>query len=567
MDQESNTTRKLIQFLSNKGYRVEQSNNAERLLDYVKQDSIDVLILDVSVGSSNGAELISMIKNIDRLLPIIVTSTDDSIEVAAHVREQGIFFYTIKPLDMEEIALAVENALNRRYSRRIPDHCYDEIASKKNNGDEQLMTIHEASSFLRLRPRTLQRLSRQGAIPAIKIGLQWYFIKDQITRWLRMTANNNQRDLHALVFDVLDEGVAVINKRMQLLSCNQAYMRLLNCGEQQGIDEQHSAVDQWLLVPGGELAAPVRQAFVSRDIVRCTCTDRSIRGQQRYFDIVALPVKNARGHVDYVVEVVRDTTQLYDTNRHLNWIMEFFVHECKGTLGPVMLNISALADPHLAGKINNETKQSMLLSSLCSIKFLHDMIRNYIVSYNVEQGRLPCCPRFISFKKDLIEPCLSEFQPVLHKRTMGVSVLADDGCRLFCDPELFRIAIGNLVNNAIKYGTEGTTVVCRATDDHDCVEIQILNEGLGIAPDALSSVFERFIRFDKVGVSGTGLGLHIVKKIVEQHGGTVRADAGFIIDGRFVVYKDVPDGMDHATEGCRRFAAITMKVPHYVPQE
>lgn len=85
-------------------------------------------------------------------------------------------------------------------------------------------------------------------------------------------------------------------------------------------------------------------------------------------------------------------------------------------------------------------------------------------------------------------------------------------------------AVANLVDNAVAYSPEGSqvTLTCRRTDDH--VEIAVTDQGIGIAPEELDRIFERFYRSDQArsrATGGTGLGLAIVKHIATNHGGRV----------------------------------------------
>ncbi|MEU3458270.1 ATP-binding protein [Micromonospora sp. NPDC006766] len=85
-------------------------------------------------------------------------------------------------------------------------------------------------------------------------------------------------------------------------------------------------------------------------------------------------------------------------------------------------------------------------------------------------------------------------------------------------------AVANLVENAINYSGEGTTVrvTARATDEH--VEVAVADQGIGIAPNEVDRIFERFYRADQArsrATGGTGLGLAIVKHIASNHGGRV----------------------------------------------
>ena len=84
--------------------------------------------------------------------------------------------------------------------------------------------------------------------------------------------------------------------------------------------------------------------------------------------------------------------------------------------------------------------------------------------------------------------------------------------------------LGNLVDNAIRYTPEGGTITLSLFRDGDWARLEVADTGLGIAPEHLPHIFERFYRVDKArsrAKGGTGLGLAIVKGIAEQHGGKV----------------------------------------------
>ncbi len=99
------------------------------------------------------------------------------------------------------------------------------------------------------------------------------------------------------------------------------------------------------------------------------------------------------------------------------------------------------------------------------------------------------------------------------------------------DPVRLRQAIGNLVSNAVRHTPEGGTVTLRAALSASApgtAVVEVADTGRGIAPEDLPRVFDRFWRADKSrtrGTGGSGLGLSIVRKLAEAHGGTVTADS------------------------------------------
>lgn len=88
--------------------------------------------------------------------------------------------------------------------------------------------------------------------------------------------------------------------------------------------------------------------------------------------------------------------------------------------------------------------------------------------------------------------------------------------------------ISNLVSNALKYSPEGAVVRIGARAEPGQVLVWVRDEGIGIPPEALSKIFSRFYRVDNSAtrkIGGSGLGLALVKEIVEAHGGKVWAES------------------------------------------
>jgi two-component system OmpR family sensor kinase len=94
------------------------------------------------------------------------------------------------------------------------------------------------------------------------------------------------------------------------------------------------------------------------------------------------------------------------------------------------------------------------------------------------------------------------------------------------DPELLHYAFSNLLSNAFKYSPEGGIVTLTARANGGYVEVTVEDRGLGIPPDEIDRVRERFYRGSNVGsLPGTGVGLHLVDQIVRQHGGSLGVDS------------------------------------------
>lgn len=106
----------------------------------------------------------------------------------------------------------------------------------------------------------------------------------------------------------------------------------------------------------------------------------------------------------------------------------------------------------------------------------------------------------------------------------GVGIQVDGSAHIYADRDLFRRAVNNLLSNALRYTPSGATIHLRAANAERGVDVSVENPGRGIDPEHLDKLFDRFYRVDRSrsdSANSTGLGLSIVKSIMELHGGSV----------------------------------------------
>lgn len=138
-----------------------------------------------------------------------------------------------------------------------------------------------------------------------------------------------------------------------------------------------------------------------------------------------------------------------------------------------------------------------------------------------------------SFQKvnlnDYFEDCIEEISVDLESKHIGLGFFnyVDKNCVIIADPEQLKRVILNIVNNSAKYIDNPRGLVnIRLHEEPEYIQVEIEDNGKGIAPEELSHIFERCYRTDSSRNSakgGSGLGLSIAKKIVEEHGGRIWA--------------------------------------------
>jgi signal transduction histidine kinase len=128
----------------------------------------------------------------------------------------------------------------------------------------------------------------------------------------------------------------------------------------------------------------------------------------------------------------------------------------------------------------------------------------------------------------LVGEVVNANQPSAANKQQALTVSAPPNFVTMCDADRMREAIDNLVSNAIKYSPIGGKIAVVVSHEANNTIIRIADEGAGLSPEDLGRLFGRFQRLSAkptAGESSTGLGLSIVKRIIDMHGGQVTANS------------------------------------------
>lgn len=157
-----------------------------------------------------------------------------------------------------------------------------------------------------------------------------------------------------------------------------------------------------------------------------------------------------------------------------------------------------------------------------------NLINELTLYSQIDSDRIPYNFRPINVA-DYFADCVEELGMDLESRGIGLdySSLVSPDTVVVADPEQLKRVINNIVSNSVKYmDKEQKQIQIRLQDEQDSVRVEIEDNGPGIAPEDLPRIFDRFYRTDASRNSskgGSGIGLSIVKKIIEDHGGYIWA--------------------------------------------
>jgi CheY-like chemotaxis protein len=218
----------------------------------------------------------------------------------------------------------------------------------------------------------------------------------------------------------------------------------------------------------------------------------------------------------------RHVEQLQLADRHKNEFLAMLAHELRNPLAPIrngveLLKMSSNVEPEV-----QETTRMMERQVVHLVRLVDDLLDvSRIVTGKVH---LDCMPIDVD---RFLDRAVEEIQPTIDARGHEL-MLVRPARRVVVDGDVVRLAqvISNLLGNAAKYTDQPSQIWLSVETKSDWVEIRIRDSGIGMTPGELSRVFNLFEQADNsIGRArgGLGVGLTVVKRIVELHGGTVAA--------------------------------------------
>ncbi len=265
----------------------------------------------------------------------------------------------------------------------------------------------------------------------------------------------------------------------------------------------------------------------------------------------------------YVSVEAADVTESHRLARVRRDFVANVSHELKTPIGALQLLAEALVDAtEPAGDGPADLSEDMIAARRFAERIQHESTRlGRLVQELLELTRLQGAEPQPSPEPVSVDWVIAE---VIDRTRTGaaarrVEIVVDGqrGLTVYGSDSQLATAVSNLVENAINYSGEDTTVrvTARSTDEH--VEIAVADQGIGIAPNEVDRIFERFYRADQArsrATGGTGLGLAIVKHIANNHGG--RVDVSSTLGGGSTFTLRLPARPPHDLEATLNSAGI-----------
>ena len=205
-----------------------------------------------------------------------------------------------------------------------------------------------------------------------------------------------------------------------------------------------------------------------------------------------------------------------------------FVANVSHELKTPMTTIGGFIDGILDGTIGEDKQKHYLQIVSDEVKRLSRLVVSMLNLSKIEAGELTL--KRVDFDIcEMIFHTILGFEQIIEQKQFEITGLdAMEPTTISGDKDMLTQVVYNLIDNAVKFTPEGGEIRFEVVRDTQNVYVTIRNSGKGIPPEELKHIFERFYKVDKsrsFDVKGAGLGLYLVKSIVEMHGGAVKADS------------------------------------------
>ncbi|HKJ26585.1 MAG TPA: GAF domain-containing protein, partial [Anaerolineales bacterium] len=371
----------------------------------------------------------------------------------------------------------------------------------------------------------IQAAANQFAV-TINNGELFQLIRDQAEDLGTMLrAQQIETSRSKAMLEGVGDGVLVTDNHNVITLFNDAAELILELDESSVVGK---SLDEFVGLFGGAAESwmdTIRSWSVSPNIQNAAemYTERLTLEDGRVISVHLSPVSDMHEFLG-TISIFRDITHQVEVDRLKSEFVATVSHELRTPMTPIKGYVEFL----LMGGTGdlNEQQREFLNIIKTNVDRLGILVNDLLDVSRIEAGKVA-----LSFQPiDLQEVVHDSVNTILHQseeddRPVKVDVeMPDNLPSIYGDNERVRQIVTNLVDNAYKYSPEGSVVRLVVKELEDTIQVSVIDQGIGIFPDEHDKIFERFYRGENhlvMATAGTGLGLPIVKELVEMHNGRI----------------------------------------------
>ena len=330
----------------------------------------------------------------------------------------------------------------------------------------------------------------------------------------------NERDRMATILSNIDDAIFMVNGNGKITAMNRAAESIFQISEGKAL--------------GHTFIEIVRDHELNRLLQRCLSTRKQqtgaveIKPKKQFLGVVATPLSGDGGCLAHI----QDLTEL----RRLEMIRQDFISNISHELRTPIASVKALAETLNEGAVEDPSVAKDFLSRInAEADKLAQMVQELGELSRIESGEAPLQIRSINIA-EAIGHAVDRLRAQADRAELKLDIDSPPTLpEVLADEARVEQVLVNLIHNAIKFTPSGGRISISAKAKDNDIMVSVADTGIGIPPDDLPRIFERFYKADKSRTGGgTGLGLAIAKHIAEAHGGRIWAES---VEGKGSTFK------------------------------
>ena len=240
--------------------------------------------------------------------------------------------------------------------------------------------------------------------------------------------------------------------------------------------------------------------------------------------VSATPVRDAGGAVTGAVLMLQDITVYKELDRLRDEFASIVAHDLRNPISAILMNVEVILR-EAEGRPTVEVSTSVLERIHRAGARLGDMVKDLIDASRIEVERLPLDRKRVR-STEAVEAIVEQVRPTLGEHPVHLATEGEPA-PILVDAVRFDQILTNLLENAAKYSPKAAPIDVKVAPSDGGVDVSVSDEGMGIAPEDIPLLFDRFYQSKRAREmkTGLGLGLYIVRGLVEAHGGRIWVDS------------------------------------------
>jgi PAS domain S-box-containing protein len=339
----------------------------------------------------------------------------------------------------------------------------------------------------------------------------------------------SEESLHLLIEGVRDYAIFMIDPHGIVVTWNAGAEHIKGYKAKEIIGRHFS-----LFYPPDDTAAGKPARLLNEALTSGRAEDEGWRirndGSRFWADTIITVLRDDQGQLRGYAKVTRDLTDrrriqaLEESGRRINEFLAMLAHELRNPLAPIRNAVSVMQQPGVSSQQLAWSRDVIDRQ----VTHLAHLVDDLLDVSRITTGKIVLRNDVIDLR-DVIERAIEAVRPFIDARKHHLSTTTP-GRPVQVAGDLTRLSqiVLNLLNNAAKYTHEGGRIAVALTDDDEHAAITVSDTGVGIPGDLLPKVFDLFAQGERTldrADGGLGIGLTLVQRLVEMHGGTVRAES------------------------------------------